>query len=232
MSDKPHFLRKWFFTGIFFLIPIAITYWLLSFLIERTQGYARPIVEWALHLFVSPPTSVPEWVVTTFSLTLVFLFVLLVGWLANFYIGKKILNAIDLLMLRLPFVRSVYGGTKQILEAFSMQRSGSFKKVVLLEYPRRESWVLGFVTNEEVKRSKELYGRELAAVFVPSTPNPTTGFLLYLDPFDLYLVDLDVEGAVKLIVSAGLVLPPDKRNPPITLGEDLGLKPSNPEPGT
>ena len=219
-------LKKVFFTGLFVLIPIGVTYWLLLFLIRKTQRVARPLVDNGVHIFTQGNSSVvPEWVITLISVFVVFVVILLIGWLANFYLGKKILSLVDSTMLKLPVVRNIYGGTKQIIDAFAMQRSpGSFKKVVMLEYPRKDCWALGFVTNQNVVRSKELFGREMAAVFLPSTPNPTTGFLLYLDPFDLYLVDLDVEEAVKLIVSAGLVVPPESKKLPWTLGEELGLK--------
>lgn len=214
-------LRKFFFTGLFFLFPIGVTYWTLNFLITSAQGYTRPMVNWVLEK-LSIDGTVPDPILTTISVLLVLWVVIVIGWLANFYFGKKILNAVDHLILKVPFIRSIYGGTKQIIEAFSLQQgAGSFKKVVMLEYPRRGSWVLGFVTNENLDRAKRLYGRGLVGVFVPSTPNPTTGFLLYLEPYDLHLVDLGVEEAIKLIVSAGLVLPVHNKRLPITLGEDM-----------
>jgi len=174
---------------------------------------------------------VPLPLIQFFSMLLVLSVILLVGWLASFYVGKKLLNMVDSAMLRLPFVRSIYGGTKQIIEAFSRQKTGtSFKKVVLLEYPRRECWVLGFVTNESLEDSEILFGKRVVGVFIPSTPNPTTGFLLYYDIFDMLLLDLEIEEAVKLIVSAGLVVPElVKRKKPITLGESLGYKQDDPE---
>ncbi|MDJ0840905.1 MAG: DUF502 domain-containing protein [Acidobacteriota bacterium] len=221
-------LRKVFFTGIFFLIPIGITWWVLTVLVDKVQGYARPLVEMVVNRFAVDMVA-PDWLMTVVSLALVTIFVILIGWLANFYLGTKVLSLVDNIMLRLPVVRFIYGGTKQIIDAFSVQAAGSFKRVVLLEYPRRNCWVLGFVTNEQVDHSRKLYNRDLIAVFVPSTPNPTTGFLLYLDPFDLYLVDLKVDEAVKLIVSAGMVVPPSGKNPPRTLGEDLGLEPPQAE---
>jgi uncharacterized membrane protein len=209
-----------FLTGILFLIPIAVTFWLLSFLITRTQGVARPVVEFlpADELLGEIGPGTRETLITLISLFLVLASILLIGAFANFYVGKKVLALVDRLLLKLPFVRSIYGGTKQIMDAFDLQRaSGSFKKVVLLEYPRRECWVLGFVTNENLLRSKQLFGEGLIGVFVPSTPNPTTGFLLYLPPGDLHVLDLSVEEAVKLIVSAGLVLPSIEKQPPETL---------------
>lgn len=224
MSDeKRHpflFMRKQFFAGLFFLIPIAVTIWLLDLLIEKTQSYARPLVEHALNVSFGGRIAVPEMIITTISLILVIAFVMLIGWLGGFYLGKKVLSLVDAVLLRVPFIRSIYGGTKQILDAFSLQRTGgSFKKVVLLEYPRRDSWVLGFVTNEDLTEAQKMFGKPLVGVFVPSTPNPTTGFLLYLEPSDLHILDVDVEEAVKLIVSAGLVVPDRAKKPPITLAD-------------
>ena len=226
--------KKMLLTGIFVLFPLAVTVWLLVFLIQKISG--MPWVNWfvdqVLQLAgVGKKPGIYDWIVNSVSLFLVLFMVMLIGWLANFYIGKKVLTIVDRVMLRLPFVRGIYGGTKQVIDAFSMQRgSGSFKKVVLLEYPRKESWVLGFVTNENLAKAQSIFGRSLIAVFVPSTPNPTTGFLLYLSPFDLYRVDLEVDEAVKLIVSAGLVLPEKIKKSPTNLGVELGLTPPEPEP--
>ncbi len=217
--------RKMLITGILFLVPLAVTFWLLNFLVQKTNIYARPLVNSALHAILADEAiHVPEWILVIISLAVVIVFIILIGWLANFYIGKRMLSLVDSAMLRLPFIRSIYGGVKQIIEAFNFQGAAggsSFKKVVMFEYPRKGCWALGFVTNENTERSRQLYGRELTAVFMPSTPNPTTGFLLYLNPFDLYLIDIKVEEAVKLIVSAGLVTPEITKLKQITLGESL-----------
>ena len=235
-KTRPHRLRKFFLTGLLFLFPIGVTYWVLSILISKTQGYARPFVERFLQFFVVG-FEVPSWLVTFVSLILVLVFTILVGWLASFYFGKKFLDLIDKLMLRLPVVRSVYGGTKQIIDALSFQRTaGSFKKVVMIEYPKKGTWAMGFITNENLPAAKNLFGQPMVSVFMPSTPNPTTGFLLYYDPRELWVLDLSVEEAVKLIVSAGLVLPQGLRKIPYPIAEELIelhpdlVKPANPEP--
>lgn len=223
---RSHPIRNTFFTGLFFLVPLGITYWVLDFLVRTTYRLMGPAVFKVLALFMN---HVPLALVYFLSVLLVLGAVFLIGWLTSFYLGKKILSLVDLAMLRLPFVRTIYGGTKQIIEAFSLQKAGgSFKKVVMLEYPRRESWVMGFVTNESLEQAQTLFGRPVIGVFVPSTPNPTTGFLLYYNPFDMLLLDIEVEEAVKLIVSAGLVVPDHLlKKPPITLGESLGLNQSD-----
>ena len=213
MSETPKYkkyfflMRKKFFTGLFFLFPIVVTVWFLKILIGNTQRLARPFVVKTFRTTVG--MEIPnDWILSLISIVLVVAVILLVGWLTSFYLGKKFLNLVDMLLLKLPFIRSIYGGTKQIIDAFSMQQNGgSFKKVVMLEYPRRNCWVLGFVTNENLQQARKTFGEEFVGVFVPSTPNPTTGFLLYLSPEELYVLDLEIEEAVKLIVSAGLVLP-------------------------
>ena len=226
MSDhheKSHItFKKMFVTGLLTLVPIATTIAIILFLIEKTESLTHSQVRWVvLRLGFD---SVPEILITFVSLILVFIAIMVSGWLTSFYLGKKLLTLVDTVIMKVPFVRSIYGGIKQIIDAFSVERSSSFKKVVLLEYPRKDSWVLGFVTNDKLAESKELFGRDLVAVFVPSTPNPTTGFLLYLDPFELFLIDLEVDEAVKLIMSAGLVIPSEAHKKPITLGEEMGLE--------
>lgn len=237
MTDSPgykklfHFMRKKFLTGLFFLFPIVVTVWFLKILIGNTQRIARPFVVNAWRTATGGDIS-DHWLVPLISIILVVLVVLVVGWLTSFYLGKKFLNLVDMVLLKLPFIRSIYGGTKQIIDAFSMQRNGgSFKKVVLLEYPRRDCWVLGFVTNENLQRARQTLGRDLAGVFVPSTPNPTTGFLLYLPTDELFVLDLEVEEAVKLIVSAGLVLPETTKKQPKTLKEILEMEAGKQKPG-
>lgn len=217
---RPHYLRNFFFTGLLFLFPIGVTYWVLSLLISKTQSYARPIVIGIFKQFSNE--SAPELAITLISLILVLLFVILVGWLTSFYLGKKVLDLIDRLMLRLPVVRSVYGGTKQIIEALSFQRtSGSFKKVVMLQYPKDGVWAIGFITNENLEGAVNLFNKPMVSVFMPSTPNPTTGFLLYYDPRKLWVIDLSVEDAVKLIVSAGLVVPNGIKRRPYQISEEF-----------
>lgn len=219
-SARPTF-RKMLITGLLFVIPLGVTYWLLDALVNQMEAISRPLVVWIVSVSIDPAITVPAWAVTLLSILLVMLGLLSIGWLANFYIGKKLLNLVDQTMLRVPFVRGIYGGAKQIMDAFSLPGGGSFKKVVMLEYPRRGCWALAFVTNESVEKAKGLYGRDLVGVFLPSTPNPTTGFLLYLQPEELYVVDLAVDEAVKLIVSAGLVIPDQVRKPIETLADEM-----------
>ncbi len=222
-SSRPRRFRNTLITGVIFLVPMALTFWVLDLLVRATRRIAGPYVTAVLNEIFH---QAPESLVSLCSLLLVLLLVLLIGWLTNFYLGKKFLGLVDSTMMRLPFVRSIYGGAKQIIEAFDIQKSGnSFKKVVLMEYPRRNSWALGFVTNEALEKSRTIFGRPVVAVFMPSTPNPTTGFLLYYEPHDLYVLDIQVEDAVKLIVSGGLVSPDAlSKNPPRNFGDLLDME--------
>lgn len=222
-SSRPRRFRNTLITGVIFLVPMALTFWVLDLLVRATRRIAGPYVTTALNHLIH---QAPEVLINLCSLLLVLILVLLIGWLTNFYLGKKFLGMVDSAMLRLPFVRSIYGGAKQIIEAFDIQKSGSsFKKVVLMEYPRRNCWALGFVTNEGLEKARMIFGRPLVAVFMPSTPNPTTGFLLYFDPHDLHVLDVQVEDAVKLIVSGGLVTPDVlTKKPPRNFGDLLDLE--------
>jgi uncharacterized membrane protein len=212
-------MKKKFITGLLILIPLGVTYWVLAFLTNKAQSFSRPWVQGMIGLYEQrSEVQIPEFLVTLVSLALVFFFVLALGALANVYIGKKLLAWLDLLLLRLPVIRSIYGGTKQIIDAFSIQQSsGAFKKVVLIEYPRKDCWAFGFLSSENLKATDQLLGTPMVAVFMPSTPNPTTGFLLYMPPEDIRVIQMSVEDAVKLIVSAGIVLPNAPWRPPQTL---------------
>jgi len=199
-------LRKLFFTGFLFVIPIGVSFWILSLLIGKMEGYTRPLVDAVYAYAAGDRTLVPGWVLTLISVTLVVLFILMVGALAHFYMGKKVLQLVDWSMLKIPIVRSVYGGTKQILDAFSISKVGAFKTVVLVEFPHRESWALGFLTNDDPAFAS-LMGQAMCAVFMPSTPNPTTGFLMFVRPENLLVLDMTIEEAIKLIISGGVVMP-------------------------
>lgn len=221
--SKPKRFRNTLITGIIFLVPMALTFWVLDLVVRATRRIAGPYVTAVLQSIFH---QAPELLINLCSLLMVLILVLLIGWLTNFYLGKKFLGMVDSTMMRLPFVRSIYGGAKQIIEAFDMGKTGeSFKKVILMEYPRRGCWALGFVTNEAIEKTRTIFGRQLIGVFMPSTPNPTTGFLLYLDPHDLYVLDIQVEDAVKLIVSGGLVTPETfAKKPPRNFGDLLDLE--------
>jgi len=186
-------LRNYFFTGVIVLIPIGFTLYLSKFLIN----FSTKLVPSGLNPNTYLPYSIPgiEIVLTVFFITIV-------GGLSLSFLGKKFLQIIDELFKRIPILRTIYSAIGQMTESFRNQE-GNKKSVVLVEYPRKGSWAVGFATKENTGEIKSKININLVNVFVPTTPNPTSGFLLMIPKDDLIYLDMTFEEASKFIVSAG-----------------------------
>jgi len=186
-------LRNYFFTGIIVLVPIGFTLYLSKFLI----GFSANLVPSGLNPNTYLPYPIPgiEIILTVFFITFV-------GGLSLSFLGKKFLQIIDDLFKRIPILRTIYSAIGQMTDSFRNQ-GGNKKSVVLLEYPRKGSWAVGFATKENTGEIKSKTKINLVNVFVPTTPNPTSGFLLMIPKEDLIYLDMSFEEASKFIVSAG-----------------------------
>ncbi|MDF1857088.1 DUF502 domain-containing protein [Pseudooceanicola sp.] len=200
-------LRSSFLTGIVVIAPIGLTIWLLWTLAGWVDGVVLPLV---------PNTVKPEKYIGInlrgVGIIFFLLFTILVGWVAKGLLGRSLLHFAENLVEQLPFVRSVYNGVKQIAETVFAQSDRSFEKACLIEYPRKGIWAIGFVSTEargEVN-ARATTMSQLVSVFVPTTPNPTSGFLLFFPREDVIELDMSVEDAAKLVISAGLVYPNPK----------------------
>jgi uncharacterized membrane protein len=134
----------------------------------------------------------------------------LIGAIAAGFLGRYIIRLGEAILNRMPVVRSIYGATKQILETVISTQSDAFREVVLVEYPRKKLWVIGFVTGNTKGEVAGRIASPMVNVFVPTTPNPTSGFLLFCPREDVIFLKMTVEEAVKLVVSGGIVTPPDR----------------------
>ena len=132
----------------------------------------------------------------------------IIGALTPGFIGRTLLKAGERVLDKMPVVRTIYGAIKQIMETVMSTNSESFREVVLVEYPRKSIWVIGFVTGETKGEVQSLNKSQLINVFIPTTPNPTSGFLLFIPKEDLVYMDMKVEDAVKMVISGGIVTPP------------------------
>jgi uncharacterized membrane protein len=203
-------LRNNFLTGIVVAAPVAVTIWLVLGFIGIVDRVVKPLI---------PPIYNPETYLTFAipGLGLVFAVAFLTGlgaFAAN-VAGKAALGWGDRLVDRVPIVRTVYRGTKQIINSVMTQRENSFREVVMIQHPREDCWMIGFVTRPASGEVAAALGPDFVAVFVPTTPNPTTGFLIYERRSRLKPLDMSVEDGAKLLVSAGLLTPgQDKPAPP------------------
>lgn len=201
-------LRAYFFAGMLVTAPIGITVYLAWLFITVIDDWVRPFI---------PPAYNPENYLR-FSLPGIGLVVVLVGLTvigaltANF-LGRFFLRLSERILNRMPVVRSVYSAVKQIFETVLAQQSGAFREVVLVEYPRHGIWSLGFITGTTQGEVQELTEDEVLNVFVPTTPNPTSGFLLFVPQGDVVRLSMSVEEGIKMVVSGGIVTPPDRRPP-------------------
>jgi uncharacterized membrane protein len=200
-------LRSSFFTGIVVILPIGLTIWLIWTLVGWVDGFVLPLV---------PETIKPENYIGInlrgIGLIIFLIFTVFVGWIAKGLLGRSLLRWAEGLVDRMPVVRSIYSGAKQIAETVFAQTDRSFEKACLIEYPRRGIWAIGFISTTakgEVADVAPTTGK-MMSVFVPTTPNPTSGFLLFFPKEDVIELDMSVEDAAKLVISAGLVYPNQK----------------------
>ena len=190
-------LRNYFFTGVIVLVPIGFTLYLSKFLIN----FSTKLVPSGLNPNTYLPYAIPG-----IEIILTIIFITVVGGLSLSFLGKKFLQIIDDLFKRIPILRTIYSAIGQMTESFRNE-DGNKKSVVLLEYPRKGSWAVGFATKENTGEIKLKTKLNLVNVFVPTTPNPTSGFLLMIPKEDLIYLDMTFEEASKFIVSAGTSSP-------------------------
>ena len=205
-------LRSSFLTGIVVIAPVGLTVWLLWSAMGWIDGVVLPLV---------PDTFLPEQYIGInlrgVGLIIFLLFTIVVGWIAKGILGRSLISFAEGLVDRMPVVRSIYSGIKQISETVFAQSERSFERACLIQYPRKGIWAVGFISTAakgEVSEKAETGGK-LLSVFVPTTPNPTSGFLLYFPEEDVIELDMSVEDAAKLVISAGLVYPNSKDDPDI-----------------
>jgi len=217
---KPLFsgLRNSFLTGIVVIAPVGLTVWLIWTVIGWVDGFVLPFV---------PNSYQPENLIKQIfgeesqmnirGLGVIFflVFTTFVGWVAKGVIGRFFIRNAETLVHRMPVVRSIYSGVKQIAETVFAQSDRSFEKACLVEYPRKGIWAVGFISTvaKGEVQSKAAKDSQLLSVFVPTTPNPTSGFLLFFPKEDVIQLDMSIEDAAKLVISAGLVYPDSKLVP-------------------
>lgn len=200
-------LRASFLTGLVVIAPVGLTVWLMWTVVGWVDGVVLPLI---------PAKYQPEQYIGInlrgVGVIIFLVFTVIVGWIAKGLIGRSLIRFAESLVNRMPVVRSIYSGVKQIAETVFAQSERSFEKACLVQYPRKGIWAIGFISTEargEITQ-KARAESQLMSVFVPTTPNPTSGFLLYFPREDVVELDMSIEDAAKLIISAGLVYPPER----------------------
>ena len=186
-------LRNYFIAGIVVLIPIGITVYLTFFIISISSKILPKEINPNHYL----PYNIPglEIIISLFLITLI-------GWLSLSFLGKKLLDLFNNILKKIPILRTIYSAIGQMTQTFTKNDSNK-KNVVLIEYPRKGSWAVGFATKDNTGEIKKKTNKNLVNVFVPTTPNPTSGFLLMFPKDEIIYLDMTFEEASKFIVSAG-----------------------------
>lgn len=208
--------RANFLTGLVVVLPIGLTIWLIWNIIGWIDGWVLPLIPYYWHpdvvleRYLGYAAPVP---IRGAGVVIFLIFTISVGWVAKGLIGRSLINWGERLVDRMPFVRSIYNGLKQIAETVFSQGDTKFDRACLVEYPRKGMWGVGFVSTAAKGEIAEKIPDEdeILTVFVPTTPNPTSGFLLYVPSRDVIILErIGVEDAAKLIISAGLVYPAER----------------------
>jgi uncharacterized membrane protein len=227
MTDSPKHisamtrLRNYFLTGFIVCAPLAITAYIAWSFIGWVDSWVKPYIPYRYNPDTYLPFPVPG-----FGLIVALLLITLIGFLTANFIGRSIVSYSEYLLSRMPFVRSIYSALKQIIETVLSNKADMFKKVGMVEYPRKGVWSIVFIAGAhetEINQKLDQQGDPLVAVFMPCTPNPTTGFLMYVPKSEIVMLDMTIEDGAKLIVSAGLVTPETKAKLPRAGGQPVEI---------
>ncbi len=199
-------LRTAFFSGLLWLIPLGATAWVVNFLLNSV---GLP-VSTCLFYFIEPTMRSNRWVevgLSVLSIGVVISIITFIGICSRYFLGRILVDTVEKIVSRLPFVKIIYKTTKQIVETFRKEDQSAFQKVVLIEYPRPGSYAIAFQTSTRECEAHQAVSQALVHVFMPTCPNPTTGFLFLLPKEQVHYLNMSVGDAMKLIISCGAVVP-------------------------
>ncbi len=197
--------RRYLFTGILVTAPISITVYLTYIFLSFVDNKVVRLLPADWYEAIYPKTTIPG-----LGLIVVIAGFIFIGWFATNFLGRLFIHLSEYVVERMPVIRTLYGAIKQIFETIMASQSSAFREVVMLEYPRRGVWSIGFVTGITKGEVQSHTEQETVNVFVPTTPNPTSGYLLFVPKKELKYLKMSVEEGVKLVVSAGIITPLDK----------------------
>ncbi|ODS34414.1 MAG: hypothetical protein SCARUB_00425 [Candidatus Scalindua rubra] len=198
-------IRRRLLTGLLVVFPIFITFFIIKFLFGLIGGILSPVVKKTFIFlgFSLPNSTIDEFIITSIAFILTFVALYFIGVFATNFFGKLMLGYFEVILHKTPVIKDVYTSSKKLIEIVSLPSRKAFKRVVIVEYPRVGMKVFAFVTGSI--KSKD--GTYLTSIFIPTTPNPTSGFLLYLPEGDIVETDMSIEEGMKLIVSGGILVP-------------------------
>ena len=204
-------MRATFFRGLVIFVPVAVTVWFVTVLFNMIDGIMSPLQP-VLENWVG--THIPGLGVVTFIII-----VLVLGLLSRFIVGTLILKVLEKIFTSIPLVRSVYSATKDLLQAFSLGKRGkTFRQVLLVEYPRKGIFTVGFLTNEITMNGTGKPTRKMLSIYIPNPPNPTSGVFILVPESEAKVLNMSIEEGLKLVLSGGIVSPTE----PLAIIKPLG----------
>lgn len=198
-------IRRYLITGIIIWLPIVATLFVLGIFVGYLDNLELLLPEkWQ-------PVHLVGFAIPGLGVIMAFVILLLTGFIASNFLGKQLLHLGEDILEHIPLVRSIYSTAKQISDTMFSNKGKSFRKVVLIRYPQKDTWSLAFVTNDSLGELNVKAPRRLISVFIPTTPNPTSGFLIMVPPEDTVELEMSVDEALKMIISLGVIVPPFPR---------------------
>ena len=200
-------VRRRMLTGLLLILPVYVTYFVVKFLFGFVGGILSPVIKKILQFYgvALPKSSLDEFIITFLGLILTFISLYFLGIFAANFVGKVIITYFENLLTKTPFVKNIYSSVKQIIHSVGLPDKQAFKRVVLVDFPKEGAKSIGFVTGA-TKYNNE---KKFISVFIPTTPNPTTGFLIFVTENDVMDSNLSVEEAFKTLFSGGVLTPKD-----------------------
>lgn len=200
-------IRTAFITGLVIILPLGVTGLVIGIILDKI---GNPASELFFRFIDSNIRDMPSVGISlqVLSLIIVLTIITILGYGSRIFIGQFLFNSFEKVVTRVPFINLIYNTVKQIVDTFSKQQKAIFQETVLIEYPRKGIYAVGFLTNRAKGEIQELTGADLVNVFVPTTPNPTSGFLLMLPKEDVIPMKMSISDGMKLIISGGAVVPP------------------------
>ena len=208
-------LNKYFLTGLVVLGPLGLTVLVVQWIVGMMDRAILGLLPNALH-----PTSLTGWSIPGLGVLATLVLVLLVGMLASNFLGRTVVTYSEWVFSHTPGIKGIYNLFKQMTDTLFGKDKTGFRKVVLIEYPRRDIWTVAFLTGPTRGELQRVAGRPMVNVFVPTTPNPTSGFFLLVPAEDTVELRMTVDEALKMVVSVGMVVPPDRA---AVLGDEDGV---------
>jgi uncharacterized membrane protein len=215
-------IQRTFLTGLVILTPVLVAIWVVELILAQISGTVTPLVRKLITAIGMGGGGFESFFVTYLapivSIILAGVLIYALGLLGGNVIGRQLLQGLERLMMNIPFVRGIYSATRQFLETFSRDGSQAFRHVVLFEYPRKGLWTMGLLTNDTKGEVGDKTPEDMVSVFVPTTPNPTSGWLIFVPKTHLTILEMSVDDAFKMIISGGVLTPPSPK-PASTPGE-------------